>query len=152
MSAAPPADRSGLSPELARIVTLFETLAEADIDRLGEHYSADAYFKDPFNEVRGVPAIQGVFRHMFVALRDPRFVVRDVVANDQQCFITWDFLFHFRRFDPALQTVRGCSHLRFDSKRRVCFHRDYWDAAEELYEKLPLVGGLMRWLKRRANT
>lgn len=152
MSAAPPADRSGLSPELARIVTLFETLTEADIDRLGEHYSADAFFKDPFNEVHGVPAIQAVFRHMFVALRDPRFVVRDVVAQDQQCFITWDFLFHFRRFDPALQTVRGCSHLRFDAKGRVCFHRDYWDAAEELYEKLPLVGGLMRWLKRRANT
>jgi len=28
-------------------------------------------------------------------------------------------------------------------------HRDYWDAAEELYEHLPLVGSLLRWLKRR---
>jgi hypothetical protein len=28
---------------------------------------------------------------------------------------------------------------------------DYWDAAEELYEKLPVLGGLMRWLKRAAN-
>ncbi|WP_413888997.1 hypothetical protein [Candidatus Aalborgicola defluviihabitans] len=34
---------------------------------------------------------------------------------------------------------------------RILDHRDYWDAAEELYEKLPLLGGLMRWLKRRAN-
>jgi hypothetical protein len=33
---------------------------------------------------------------------------------------------------------------------RVQDHRDYWDAAEELYEKLPVVGGLMRWLKKRA--
>jgi hypothetical protein len=24
--------------------------------------------------------------------------------------------------------------------------------AEELYEKLPVLGALMRWLKRRANT
>jgi len=31
-------------------------------------------------------------------------------------------------------------------------HRDYWDAAEELYEKLPGVSVLMRWLKKRANT
>jgi hypothetical protein len=31
-------------------------------------------------------------------------------------------------------------------------HRDYWDAAEELYEKLPVVGSLMRWLKRQANS
>jgi steroid Delta-isomerase len=30
-------------------------------------------------------------------------------------------------------------------------HRDYWDAAEELYEKLPILGGLMRWLKRQAS-
>ena len=39
-----------------------------------------------------------------------------------------------------------------DEAGRITLHRDYWDAAEELYEKLPLVGGLMRWLKRRANT
>jgi hypothetical protein len=32
----------------------------------------------------------------------------------------------------------------------VAYHRDYWDAAEELYEKLPVLGGLMRFLKRRA--
>jgi len=31
------------------------------------------------------------------------------------------------------------------------FHRDYWDAAEELYEKLPVIGALMRWLKKRAG-
>ena len=30
-------------------------------------------------------------------------------------------------------------------------HRDYWDAPEALCEKLPGVGALMRWLKRRAN-
>jgi hypothetical protein len=35
---------------------------------------------------------------------------------------------------------------------RVAVHRDYWDAAEELYEKLPVVGGVMRWLKKRANS
>jgi hypothetical protein len=38
-----------------------------------------------------------------------------------------------------------------DEAGRITVHRDYWDAAEELYEKLPLVGRLMRWLKRRAN-
>jgi hypothetical protein len=40
----------------------------------------------------------------------------------------------------------------FNQDGKVVIHRDYWDAAEELYEKLPVVGGLMRWLKRRANT
>ena len=47
--------------------------------------------------------------------------------------------------------IRGASHLRYDAAGLVAFHRDYWDAAEELYEKLPLIGSLMRWLKKRAG-
>jgi hypothetical protein len=39
-----------------------------------------------------------------------------------------------------------------DAQNLIVVHRDYWDAAEELYEKLPWLGGLMRWLKRKANT
>jgi len=46
----------------------------------------------------------------------------------------------------------GTSHLVLDADQRICLHRDYWDAAEELYEKLPWVGALMRWLKKKANS
>jgi len=133
-----------------RIVTLFEHLTPADVPRLAQYYAADAKFKDPFNDVVGVPEIQRVFSHMYVALAEPRFVIRDVIVDGDQCFLTWDFLFRFKRYDEKPQTVRGGSHLRFDAQGLVCLHRDYWDAAEELYEKLPLVGALMRWLKRRA--
>lgn len=135
-----------------RIVGFFEHLSPADLARIGELYSADARFKDPFNEVRGIPAIQGIFRHMFTALEQPRFVVTGRVVQGDQCFLTWDFLFAFRSYHRGVtQTVRGASHLVLDADGRITLHRDYWDAAEELYEKLPVVGGLMRWLKRRAN-
>jgi ketosteroid isomerase-like protein len=138
-------------PRVARVVRLFETLAPDDVARLGEHYDDDAFFKDPFNAVRGVPAIQRVFAHMFESLDEPRFVVVDVVAQGDDCFLTWDFLFRMRRFDRRLQTVRGATHLRWGASGRIAMHRDYWDAAEELYEKLPLLGALMRWLRRRAS-
>jgi ketosteroid isomerase-like protein len=134
---------------VARIVALFEALAPADLLRLGDFYSPDAWFKDPFNEVRGVPAIARVFEHMFETLDGPRFIVRDVVAQGDQCFLSWDFRFRMRRFQREEQLVRGGSHLRLDGAGRITMHRDYWDAAEELYEKLPVVGGLMRWLKGR---
>jgi steroid delta-isomerase len=50
------------------------------------------------------------------------------------------------------QTVRGGSHLVLAPTGRITLHRDYWDAAEELYEKLPVVGALMRWLRNRVNS
>lgn len=136
---------------VARVVAMFESLTPADVARLAEFYTADARFKDPFNDVIGVPAIQRIFAHMFTALDEPRFVVRDIVADGEQCFLTWDFLFRMKRFSRETQVIHGGSHLRFADDGRVMMHRDYWDAAEELYEKLPAVGALMRWLKRQAN-
>ncbi len=137
---------------VARVVAMFESLAPADLARLAEFYTADARFKDPFNDVTGVSAIERIFAHMFAALDEPRFVVRDIVAEGEQCFLTWDFHFRMKRFSREPQVIHGGSHLRFAADGRVVLHRDYWDAAEELYEKLPVIGALMRWLKTRANS
>lgn len=134
------------------LVDFFERLQRADLVRLADFYAAEACFKDPFNEVRGVAAIEAIFVHMFDALDQPHFVVTGRVVQGQECFLVWDFRFRFRRFDTVTwQTVRGTSHLRFNAQDQVEFHRDYWDVAEELYEKLPGVGALMRWLKRQAR-
>jgi limonene-1,2-epoxide hydrolase len=137
---------------VARVVAFFEQLSPADLPRLGEIYAADARFKDPFNEVQGLAAIEAVFAHMYRALEAPRFVIRDIAAEGERCFLTWEFLFRFKRFARGKeQVVRGASMLQFAPDGRIALHRDYWDAAEELYEKLPAVGALMRWLKRRAS-
>ena len=137
---------------MSRVIELFEGLSPDDLGRLDTVYTADARFKDPFNEVQGVPAIAAVFEHMYRTLDAPRFVVRQAVVDGPQGFVTWDFQFRFRRFERSRQQcVRGASHVVFADDGRIAVHRDYWDAAEELYEKIPWVGGLMRWLKRRAS-
>ena len=147
-SLQPPAERLAV----ARIVHFFEALQPADVARMGEFYTAEAWFKDPFNEARGLAEVQRVFNHMYVALDQPHFVVTGQLVDGAQCFLTWNFVFRFKRFSPAVwQTVRGGSHLQLNADGLITSHRDYWDAAEELYEKLPVVGSLMRWLKRRAN-
>ena len=138
---------------VARVIAFFETLTPQTLDALPTIYAADARFKDPFNDVQGLDAVQRVFSHMFVALRQPRFVITRQVTQGEDCFITWDFYFYLGNYRRDVeQKIAGATHLVFDSEGLVRVHRDYWDAAEELYEKLPLVGGLMRWLKRRANS
>lgn len=138
-------------PRVARVIDFFEQLTPVDVQRLAVVYHDDARFKDPFNEVEGVAAIAPVFQHMFEALDVPRFVVHAAVAEGDQCLLTWDFRFRLRRFAPEReQIVRGATHLVFGPDGRIALHRDYWDAAEELYEKLPVLGSLMRWLRRRA--
>lgn len=139
-----------MSPRLTRVVSFFEQISPQDASRMDTIYSAEALFKDPFNEVRGPGDIARIFAHMFDQVDTPRFVVRDAIEQGDQAFLTWDFEFSFKSPLPrGPQVIRGASHLRFASDDRICLHRDYWDAAEELYEKLPVLGGLMRWLRRR---
>jgi ketosteroid isomerase-like protein len=147
---------ASLSDTVDALVVAFESLSPDTVKDLGHWYAADARFKDPFKEVQGVAAIEAIFEHMFDSLHEPRFVVTERIVQGSQCFLVWDFVFRFKTMDSqTMQCIRGGSHLQFaqhtEGTWRITLHRDYWDAAEELYEKFPLVGGLMRWLKRRVN-
>lgn len=150
MSAAP-ADARCADVRVRRLIAWYESLTPQSLAQLPEFYAPQAMFKDPFNEVSGVGAISAIFEHMFAALIQPRFEVREVVVQGDDAFLVWDFLFQFRGGSTTTQCVRGTTHLKWGPDERITWHRDYWDAAEELYEKLPVVGALMRWLKRRAR-
>jgi steroid delta-isomerase len=132
--------------DVARIVEYFESLTPDAVARLSEHYAANAWFKDPFNEVTGLEAIRRVFAHMYRQVEEPRFRVTDRVIAENGALLVWDFSFRLGR---RAIVVRGATHLRFNGRGKVAYHRDYWDTAEELYSKLPLLGTLTRLLRRR---
>ena len=134
---------------LIRVIGFFESLTAQSVADVGGVYARDARFKDPFNAVQGLDAIGAIFRHMYSQVDAPCFVVRSRMMAGDEAFLTWDFLFRMKRSSDE-QCIHGATHLRFDAHGLVAEHRDYWDAAEELYEKLPILGGFMRWLKRRA--
>ncbi len=133
---------------------LLSTLIARRLAQLGELYAADARFKDPFNEVQGVPAIQGHLFPYVRGLEQPRFVVTRPRGARPAGFLTVGF---------------HCSHSRTlqgrdaDGARRStwCISMSKaWSRCtattgtplKSCYEKLPVVGALMRWLKRRAKS
>jgi hypothetical protein len=136
-------------PDLDRLIAFYHELTPESVSRFPDFYSTDAYFKDPFNEVRGVEAITHIFTHMFRQVDDPRFVVSERIADANGVVLVWEFCFRVRLWGGGkTQIMRGVSHLRFAADGKVNYHRDYWDAAEELYMKLPAIGSLMRCLRR----
>lgn len=131
------------------LARFYETLGPASLSRLGEHYAPEARFKDPFNDVTGLDAIRRVFAHMFETVDAPRFVVTGLFVQGDEAMLRWDFLLRLR---GRPLTIPGATHLRFDTSGRATLHRDYWDAAGELYEQVPGLGAAMRWLRRRLAT
>lgn len=134
-----------------KVVKAYETLTPQTMADLIGLYEPQARFKDPFNEVVGAKAIQKIFDDMFIKLDSPRFVVISQVSGGYQAALQWEFRFQLKgKQSPEL--IRGSTWLEFSQSGLISNHRDYWDAAEELYEKIPILGALMRWLKRKIES
>lgn len=126
----------------------FETLTPASLRDIDKVYAQTASFRDPFNQVAGVKLIQQIYQHMFEQLVEPRFVITAKVVEAASAFMTWQFLFTLRGKDYAIE---GGTHFGLDEQGLIVLHRDYWDAAQELYEKIPVLGAVLRLLRKKLS-
>lgn len=135
---------------LARLKSYWESVTRDRLAALDGVYAPEAYFRDPFNEVRGLGELARIFGHMYDTLDEPRFTIAETILEGDRAVLIWDFDFRVKAWKPdVVQRIHGLSVVRFGADGRVTYHRDYWDAAGELYAKLPLVGPLMRFLARK---
>ena len=128
----------------------YEQISVESVDQLIQLYSPDARFKDPFNLVFGRDAIRDIFLKMFEQVDSPQFVIREVLQQESSACLLWEFKFKFKCWDTSEKSLTGVSWLQFDHTNLVSSHTDYWDPAEGIYEHLPLIGSLMRGLKKLA--
>jgi hypothetical protein len=134
---------------------LFKTLAESlTVDstcQLAQRYSIDATFTDPFQTVRGRESVAQVYQSMFEHLENPRFtqvrLLTAPVVNDKEVVVGWNFEFAMGPGKPR-QSIPGVSLLTLNPQGLIDRHVDYWDASL-LFEALPLVGRIVRWLRQR---
>jgi hypothetical protein len=137
-----------MTETLNKITAWFEALTPQTLASIGEVYAADAHFKDPFNDVTGLESIRAIYAHMFDNLNNPRFVITRTIEQTKpahEAFVAWQFKFDWRArgFD-----IPGGTRFVLDDQGLVVDHVDYWDVAE-LYEGLPILGGLLRPLRKR---
>ena len=137
------------SARVVEILDWFETLTLVSLDDIETIYASDASFCDPFNDVSGAHSIRSIYAHMFQNLQEPRFVMTSVIEQDRAVFVAWQFLFTWRsrQFD-----IPGATEFSLDENGLIQSHQDYWDVAQGLYEKLPVIGLLLKRLRRAMAT
>jgi ketosteroid isomerase-like protein len=131
--------------KIDRLVAWYQGLSPSSLGSIGELYHESASFQDPFNRVQGQAQIAAVFQHMFDTTQNPAFTVEQVQIDNDVAWVSWLFSCGLRGKKIAIE---GVTQLMFAKDGRVMRHRDYWDAAD-LYQQLPLLGTMVRMLKRR---
>lgn len=132
-----------------KLTHFFETLhSGTSMDSFRSIYDDKVLFKDPFNSVEDIDSVYEIFVHMFQNLDNPRFVITEYIDKENIIYVKWDFNFAFKGQKDE-NSFEGVSRLVVNKQGKVISHIDYWDAAEHMYEKMPLVGSLLRFIKRK---
>ena len=132
---------------IERFKAYFKVLHEADLGQLREIYADQVLFKDPVHEIRGLVELEEYFVTMCEDLSDCRFEYLDELVTERAAYVKWMMHFKHPRLGNRLISVRGVSHLKFGDK--IEYHEDFYDMGAMLYEQLPLLGNVTRWLRTR---
>lgn len=148
----PPAGSAAEAQALARFAQFFSNFAPDRIRTLlPDTYAEDVYFNDTLKAVEGRAALAHYLGESAEAVESCRVEILETTrtANDEH-LVRWSMMIRFRKFRRGVDTwTVGMSHLRFDAGGHVVYHQDYWNAADGLFQHLPVIGTLIAAVKRR---
>ncbi len=126
---------------------IFENLSPHALNDLEEVVSPHVRFKDPFNDVIGLHALRAILEKTLDEVHNPKFTILDQARSDTCHYVRWEFTGSVKALGAI--AFSGMSEIRYDESNRVCEHIDHWDASEQFYAKLPLLGWLLGFVKKR---
>jgi len=146
-----PHDDPATTDAKAAFETLFERFSpDALPAAVKAVYAAEPFFNDSLRTVRDREALVAYLAGSAEAVRHCTVDIDEWVPARTGWFVRWRMIIRFKRFKPDTDTQSiGVSHIVFDRDRRVALHQDFWDAAGGFHEHLPLLGGLIRGIRRR---
>lgn len=133
---------------LARFRRFYDEFGPAWIPRLEELYASGFVFADAFHTVHGDFAQMRKYFGRILTLHTTRFITEDDATGRDGSYVRWRWEWKRTGSDP-LRVVPGVTHLRFAADGRITHHTDLFDAASGFYEALPVVGSLLRQIKKR---
>ena len=149
VGAPPGAEPMSLHDAFDRYAVFFEGLSPETVGELPALCAPDVRFRDPFNDVTGIAPFRKVLDKMFEDTVTPRFKIIDRAVSGNVCYLRWDFTFRSPGRRGQEWHIVGMSEVHFDDAGRVTAHLDHWDSGAQLYERLPIVGAVVRAVRRK---
>ena len=139
------------APEIVldRFQSTFRELGRGVDMQLGALYAPSIVFEDPAHRIEGIDALRAYFDRLNAGLVVGRFAFGEATLGADRVAVPWTMSLELRRPHLELE-VDGLSELVVDvATERVQRQRDYFDLGQLLYEPVPVLGSLVRLIKRR---
>ncbi|WP_299801940.1 nuclear transport factor 2 family protein [uncultured Shewanella sp.] len=131
-------------------IELYQRLDKDNLHLLGQVYSDDIEFSDPLHHVSGLPALTDYFANLYHNVGSIDFEIHQVIHQADSASLKWTMRFIHPKLNAGGEiTVEGISLLRFNHK--IYQHQDFFDLGTMLYEHIPLLGSLVKFVKAKAS-
>jgi hypothetical protein len=137
---------------LTNFVSVYQTLSTSNLDLLATIYHPEVTFIDPIHKVEGFDELYNYFVNLYQNLSTCEFIIENVIAENDEAAIYWKMSYQHTKLNKGnVVTVYGSSYIK-GKDDKVIYHRDYLDLGAMLYEQLPLVGRVIKWIKVKAGS
>lgn len=140
--------------------SFYTDLASMKIDELADMYSSDVTFIDPIAAHSGIASVESYFSKLLQNAQYCTFTIHSIdktssINNESTSaavvsayFVTWKMAFTSARMNKgqAIQ-VDGITQLKIEHNK-IIYHRDYYDLGQMVYENVPLLGRVIKRIKR----
>lgn len=143
-----PAHQTHTSILIADLKRFYQHMDASRLQGLSDLYTADIEFRDPVHTIHGLLGLKHYFHNLMLNTQDCSFSFIDELVGEDTAYLSWEMQFSHTALSGGKPiTVRGMSQLRFSDK--IFYHEDCYDMGAMLYEQLPVLGNVTRWLKHR---
>jgi len=145
-------DNNEKSPQwLTNFINIYQSLNTENVHEICKIYHADIIFEDPIHKVEGLENLLDYFNNLYQNLSSCEFIIDDYFYNGDTAAIYWTMSFEHEKLNGGKSIeVKGHTHLNGNSDK-VTYHRDYLDVGAMLYEHIPFLGSVVKFIKKRAS-
>lgn len=128
---------------------------EANKDNMAEvcakYYHPDIEFVDPVHKIKGLDNMTAYYQHLYANINSITFKVSKEVQNENDIFAAWSMTMSHPSVNGGDEfTIEGASHVLLEDGK-IIYHRDYFDLGSMIYERVPVLGALIRYIKGRMS-
>lgn len=136
---------------LRPFAAIFNHLSEDRLEqRINEAYAKNLYFNDTLVTLRSRDELVEYLKESHERANYVKTTVLNTAASGSDVYVKWLLEMEFEVFGSR-RTSRsvGMSHLKFNDEGKITLHQDFWDSGSGLYAHMPVLGGLISWVKER---
>ena len=143
-------DIFGSRPDVKKF---FSDLNKDTMHLVDEFYDENACFQDPVARITERKQIKNYYAHLYNDLESIRFEFSDEIKQGDTEALAWKMILKTKSLNAGKPVVvDGISHIKFGGREgKVIYHRDYFDMGAFVYEYIPVLGQVIKMVKRKLS-